>query len=70
MIYFEHFRFWIFVQRQPSTNTAIGTWYESDKATENWPQYAAVEMMRDEGSTVSWEGAQNVKDMEMYTTDS
>ena len=38
------YRVLIYVQRMPSTNAEKGTWYTSNKATDNWPQYAAIEM--------------------------
>ena len=32
----------LFVQRMPSSNSNKGTWYESSRASSNWPQYAAL----------------------------
>jgi len=33
----------IYVQRMPSNNDEIGTWYASSIANRDWPQYAALE---------------------------
>ena len=37
------FSYRIYVQRQPSQNSTIATYYESVRATSNYPQYAALE---------------------------
>ena len=48
------YRYWIFVKRQPSSNKTIATYYESNKATSNYPQYAALEMEVDRSVSTSY----------------
>ena len=41
-VWYLFFRVLFYVQRMPSSNTSKGTWYESSRASSEWPQYAAL----------------------------
>lgn len=35
---------WFIVQRMPSTNKVLGTYYQSSRATSNWPEYPSINL--------------------------
>ena len=47
------YRYWVIVRREPSTTTALGTWFDSDRASSNWPPYPTLEMCFDQTTSSS-----------------